>query len=229
MVRVIPLVVILCLVFSLFESLFVLPAHLGHAGSRETRGDNPVTRPGGASRAPSRPACSASSARSTGPLLESLLEWRYLTVPSGRDPADHAGHAGRRLDAVRLPARGRGRGGRGLSHHAPGYAGGGHRRGGGAADPRRRGRAARGRRGARYPGSVFAHVFDAVGEQPYRVAGLDPRCLGPEPPTGGHLGEVQIEVVQAEERSISVEELTRRWRERTGRSPVPWSSASRRR
>ncbi|MHC4224472.1 MAG: efflux RND transporter permease subunit, partial [Planctomycetota bacterium] len=39
MVRVIPLVVILCLLFSLFESLFVLPAHLGfgNAVDREPR------------------------------------------------------------------------------------------------------------------------------------------------------------------------------------------------
>ena len=33
--RVIPLVVCLCLAFSLFESLFILPSHLGHAGGAD--------------------------------------------------------------------------------------------------------------------------------------------------------------------------------------------------
>ena len=38
-------------------------------------------------------------------------------------------------------------------------------------------------------------------------------------PTGSHLGEIQVEVVPAEQRSISVAEFTRRWREASGMIP----------
>ena len=69
-----------------------------------------------------------------------------------RRPLDLAGRDGgsrRRLAALRLPARGRGRRGSRLSHHAAGNARRGHGRGGGPADARRRGGSARGRCGAR--------------------------------------------------------------------------------
>ena len=72
----------------------------------------------------------------------------------------------------------------------------------------------------RETGSVFAHVFDAVGEQPYRRRQASSAAAFSEAfGTGSHLGEVEIEVVPSEEREITVEEITRRWRERTGTIP----------
>ena len=44
--RVIPLVVIPCLLFSLLESLNILPAHLSHMPWRVRRGRGGVSRPG---------------------------------------------------------------------------------------------------------------------------------------------------------------------------------------
>ena len=67
---------------------------------------------------------------------------------------------------------------------------------------------------------MIAHVFDAVGEQPYRRRQSSTVAAWSQSlPTGSHLGEVEIEVVPSEERAITVEELTRRWRERTGMIP----------
>jgi multidrug efflux pump subunit AcrB len=66
-------------------------------------------------------------------------------------------------------------------------------------------------------GSVFAHFSTSVGRQPYRIKQASgPSSFAAAGARGSHLGEVQIEVVQAEFREISVDELTRRWRERTG-------------
>jgi multidrug efflux pump subunit AcrB len=68
-------------------------------------------------------------------------------------------------------------------------------------------------------GSVFRHVLTSVGEQPFRV--IQSRNSGDLSSTflGSHIGEVDIELVPAEERGLSSSQIAARWRELTG--PIP--------
>jgi multidrug efflux pump subunit AcrB len=220
MTRIIPIIVIACLIFSLVESLLVLPAHLALAGSRKARGSNSVTRGWLRFQDAVDSALQRWIRQVYRPVLEILLEWRYLTVAAGVS-----------ILLITLAALGGGwlrfvfqpevEGDVAVAYLAmplgtpievTSEAVGQLRR---AADEVRREVDA-----DRESGSVIAHVFDAVGEQPYRrrqaaSATAFSQAMG----TGSHLGEVEIEVVPAEEREITVEELTRRWRERTGTIP----------
>jgi multidrug efflux pump subunit AcrB len=219
MVRIIPLIVITCLVFSLIESLFVLPSHLGH-GAKETRGANPITR-GWLRVQASVAALLQRFIRDVyRPGLETLLAWRYLTLAVGVSILLFAMAVlgGGWLRFVFQPEV--------EGEVAVAYltmplgtpvavTEAAVKQIAEAADQVRREVDAE-----RASGSVFAHVFTAVGEQPYRrrqSATVGGWAAGP--PTGSHLGEVEIEVVPARQREISVEELTRRWRARTGMIP----------
>ena len=65
---------------------------------------------------------------------------------------------------------------------------------------------------------VFRHIRTLVGGQPYRQAqGM--RRGRQETFSGAHLGEVTIELAASEERPISSTEIARRWREATGSIP----------
>ena len=66
--------------------------------------------------------------------------------------------------------------------------------------------------------NYFRHVFASIGDQP-----MSSREGGPMGPsrnaTAAHLGEVTIELAPSEERTITSEDLGNRWRELTG--PIP--------
>jgi multidrug efflux pump subunit AcrB len=220
MVRVVPMIVIACLIFSLIESLFVLPAHLAHAGSRETRGSNPVTRTWLRFQGAVASALQWVIHEVYRPALEILLEWRYLTVAAGvsilliamailgggwlRFVFQPEVEGDVAVAYLTMPL--------GTPVEVTAEAVGQLTR---AAEEVRREVDAE-----RESGSVIAHVFDAVGEQPYRRRQASTvTAMSQSLPTGSHLGEVEIEVVPSEERDITVEELTRRWRERTGMIP----------
>ena len=64
---------------------------------------------------------------------------------------------------------------------------------------------------------AFKHVLTTVGEQPFRSR--QSRFSSEAAPAGSHLGEVNIELAPAEGRFVSASDLTRRWRELTG--PIP--------
>jgi multidrug efflux pump subunit AcrB len=64
-------------------------------------------------------------------------------------------------------------------------------------------------------GPVFRHILAAVGEQPYK-ASQQANFGGSGDQGGGYLGEVTIELEPAENRSVSSEDLATRWREETG-------------
>ena len=220
MTRIIPMIVIACLIFSLIESLFVLPAHLALAGARETRGKNPVTRNWLRFQGAVAAALQWWIREVYRPVLEILLEWRYLTVAAGVSilliamailgggwlrfvfQPEVEGEVA--VAYLTMPL--------GTPVEVTSEAVSQLVRS--AEEVRREVDA------ERESGSVIAHVFDAVGEQPYRrrqassIAAFS-EAIG----IGSHLGEVEIEVVPSEEREISVEELTRRWRERTGMIP----------
>ena len=207
--RVIPLVVIPCLLFSLIESLNILPAHLSHIPKR--------TRPG--------PWRRFQSLFSEGlkrfvrsvycPLLESALRWRYLTasigvgimivtvglVLSGRPPFRFIPNIEADVisASVTMP--------QGTPVATTGEAVA--RLEAGADRLRRR---LLDETGLDY----FVHVLAAVGDQP--MAG---RGGGPDgPPVGSvassHIGEVAIELLPTEQRIYGSEELGLMWRDATG-------------
>ena len=77
MFRVMPLIVIPCLLFSLVESLNILPAHLSHMGKR---GDPGVWR---RFQGPFATGLKLFIRRGYQPALETALRWRYLTASIG--------------------------------------------------------------------------------------------------------------------------------------------------
>jgi multidrug efflux pump subunit AcrB len=67
---------------------------------------------------------------------------------------------------------------------------------------------------------LIKHVQTAVGEQPFGAAvGANPLNAANAAAIGAHLGEVTLELLPSEERSVRTTEVAARWRELTG--PVP--------
>ncbi len=69
--------------------------------------------------------------------------------------------------------------------------------------------------------SVFRHTMASVGEQPYLAASRQGGGQAIQRITASNIGEVQVELAPSEERpeGVSSEEIAQRWRELTG--PVP--------
>jgi len=220
MVKIIPMIVIACLVFSLIESLFVLPSHLAHAAAKETRGSNPVTRHWLRFQDGVASALQRFIREIYRPSLEILLEWRYLAVAAGVSIllVAMATLGGGWLRFVFQPEV---EGDVAVAYLTMPLGTPVEVTAEGVRQLARAAEEVRGEVDAEHEsGSVIAHVFQAVGQQPYRqrqAATVTGWSQGP--PTGSHLGEVEIEVVPSEQRAITVEELTRRWRERTGMIP----------
>ena len=209
--RVIPLVVIPCLLFSLVESLNILPAHLSHMPKR--REPSPWRR----FQQLFANGLKHFIQRAYRPALTSALRWRYLTasigvaamivtlgmVLSGRPnfqffPSIEADFMSA---SVTMP--------QGTPVDATSQA-----------VEKLEASAARLRQvllddtGQDY----FRHVAAAVGDQPMATRGG-----GPSRPTGStaaaNVGEVTIELAPSETRSYSSEELGGMWREATGAIP----------
>ncbi len=226
MVRILPLIVIAALLFSLLESLLVLPAHLARLESgRHPGGTDPETgqrRQSAVVRAWSR------FQREFGllldrfatdvyrPALHRALAWRYTTLA---------------LSVVLLLL-------------TVGFVGGGHLRFAfmpaveadnlvafltmpkgtptevttealeGLERSARQLEEELDRTGEE---NVFRHVLTSTGDQPFRAARLPTALVTFE--GGAHLGEVNVELAPAEMRGIGAAELSQRWRQLTG--PIP--------
>ncbi len=227
-VRILPLIVIATLLFSLLESLLVLPAHLSHL--RHPHGRHPGTEPDESSRRRNALAdvgrrlrenlshlLDRLASRIYRPALRCALAWRYTTLAAS-------------LALLLLTA---------------GFVGGGHLRFefvpvleadnlvAFLAMPRGTPVAVtsealeRLERSARQlerelvrtgESEVFRHVLTSVGDQPFRVAQSRPDAVVAFE-SGSHLGEVNIELAPAEQRRIRASELAQRWRRLTG--PIP--------
>ncbi|GIW41567.1 MAG: acriflavin resistance protein [Candidatus Binatia bacterium] len=218
--RVIPIVVISALIFSLLESQLVLPAHLGHGRSPDE------TKPPRLPWVPwwrrIREGVSAGLVRFVDrvyrPLLERALEWRYTTVAAGLAAvivtagAVAAGWLEFRFfpkvegdNVVALLT---------LAQGAPVEAT--------EAAARRIEEAAR---------QVLAeieketgspqhrHMLASVGSQPYRMRRARSEQSAVAALSASNKAEVNIELLPAEERRVSSEEIARRWRERVGAIP----------
>ena len=211
--RVIPLIVIPCFLFSLVECLFILPAHLSHMG-RERPRKGPWSRLQGAFQ----DGLQWFIDRVYRPMLGFCLEWRYLTAAlalgtliltlgtvgggwirfvffppvegdfiSAALTMPRGTPAERTLEAMKYLE-------------------------GCAEQVRREFKERTGQ-------DLFRHVSTAVGDQPYlRAQARNPGEMGREL-GAGHLGEVTIELVPAEDRTVSSQVLADRWREIAGSIP----------
>ena len=212
MFGVIPLVVVPCLLFSLLESLGILPAHLAHARRRRAAGPW--------SRFQQRVADGLVwVARSVyGPMLEAALRWRYVTAALGIAALMLSGAlvlSGRLAlrffpsvesefitAAVTMPL--------GTPIEA-------------TLQAVEKFEAGASRLRARLEEETgvdhFRHVATIVGDQGLATAGASPTGRTGNPANAPHLAEVTVELVSPEYRSYSSEELGILWREHTG--PVP--------
>ena len=209
--RVIPLVVIPCLLFSLLESLNILPAHLSHIPRRVRRG--PWRRlqsrfANGLKRFAQGVYC---------PVLDAALRWRYLTAAVGVGVMIVtvglvlSGRPGFRfvpaLEADVISASMTMPQGSPVETTGEAVA----RLEAGAARLRQRLLAETGR-------DHFVHVLAVVGDQPMAARGG-----GPITPVVGmassHVGEVAIELAAPEQRRFRSEELGLLWRDAAG--PIP--------
>ena len=209
--RVIPLVVIPCLLFSLVESLNILPAHLSHIPKTVRQG--PWRRfqsrfANGLKRFVRGVYC---------PILETALRWRYLTasigvgtmivtlgmVLSGRPAFQFfpSIEADVMAASVTMPQ------GTPVDVSAEAVA----KLEAGAARLRQRLLEETGH-------DYFLHVSAAVGDQPMAARGNGP--MGPlGGPASPNVGEVAIELLATEQRIYSSEQLGLMWRDATG--PIP--------
>jgi multidrug efflux pump subunit AcrB len=217
--KVIPLIVIATLVFSLIESLLVLPAHLsGMRKERERRGVRGawVRFQGGFSRGVQRFAREVYR-----PALERCLEWRYLTMAAalalllftvgmvfgGRisymflPPVEGDNVAAMVTLPQGTPVEVTAEAVRHLEASA--------------LELQRQIDIETGGNGKQF----FRHVLASVGEQPFLTAQRHGAGRIVSAITGSHLGEVHIELAPSEERLGTSTELANRWRELTGAIP----------
>ena len=215
--RTIPLIVIPCLLFSLVESLLILPAHLSHMRAKP---DRPAHR-WGWRRFQGYFANGLTwwIARVYEPSLKFLLRWRYVTVAFGFAtllltlgavrggyirfeffPPVEADYISAALTMPQgTPAEATSEVVKLLEASALEARKDFENRPGGQ--------------------DLFRHISAAVGDQPYSVSQQRNAGTAATRSTAAHLGEVTIELSPAEDRTFSSSELVDRWRELTGTIP----------
>jgi multidrug efflux pump subunit AcrB len=211
--RAIPIVVVLCLAFSVAESLLSLPSHLSHMRPEEPRG------PWARFQAAVQRLLAGFVNRAYRPVLDATLRWRYATIATGLAflLLTGAWFAGGRIkfdffppvEAENIVAQIT------LPQGTP-------------AEVTQRVvarieesvRVLRAEVEKDAPGSVFKNLLSSVGSQPWRAAqrgnaGAWGRGLDAAP----HLAEVNLELTGAEGRPVTATALAQRWRELVG--PIP--------
>ena len=216
--RLIPQIVILTLIFSLIESLFILPAHLAHSKMDRTSASK-RTLPRLWQRFQDRVSTGllAFVKHYYRPFLEWTLQWRYLTLASGvavlmlvvglvgggwikfnflpKIDSDNVVALltmpqGTPAEVTESAVRHLERSALRLKREIEGDT----------------------------PGAVFRHILASVGEQPFRAT-QSQNVGGNAEFSSAHLGEVNIELVPSENRDIGSEEIVQRWRELSGAIP----------
>jgi multidrug efflux pump subunit AcrB len=211
-----PLVVIACLLFSLFDALFILPAHLAAGKSLDAPPRHLISKRWRAIQDRVVDGFEWVAERGYRPLLERALAWRYTTlacalgtalvsatlVGSGwlrfvfQEPvegdlivADLTMEPGTPVEVTAAAVR---------ALEAAAF---------------RVQREADAARDLAH-GSIFRHVLASVGEQPFRdMQSQMPGGARRGPGGGAHLGEVQVEMIAPDFRDLGTAEMQRRWRE----------------
>jgi len=211
-----PLVVIACLLFSLVESMWILPAHLGSGGSLDAAPRHTLARRWRSVQDRVAAGFEAVAERGYRPLLERALAWRYTTlafavgvalvtaaaVQSGwlrfvfQEPVEGDLIVADLTMEPGTPAAVTAAAVRALEEAA--------------SRVQREADAAR----DLADGSIFRHVLASVGEQPFRdLQSQMPGAGRRGPGTGAHLGEVQVEMIDPAHRDVPTAEMQRRWRD----------------
>ena len=209
--RVIPLIVVPCLLFSLVESLGILPAHLSHVSKRRRSG-----------AWHSFQQVFANGLKSFirnvyQPILEAALRWRYVTAATGVGTLILTGgmvvggwtnfqffpsiEADFMAASITMP--------QGTPAEVTSE----------AVEKMEDGAARLRARLLQETGmDYFRHVSTSIGDQPMAARGPGP--LGPaETPSASNIGEVSVELAPAETRTYTSDQLGNLWREETG--PIP--------
>lgn len=215
--KLIPEIVILALIFSLVESLLVLPAHLAHSRMNDEGEDEKDTRWRRFQNIFSE-GLSNFVQRYYRPTLEKALEWRFATLSVGIatlfvtigligggwikfvffPPVD----ADNVVAVLEMP--------RGTPAEITAEA---------IARIEKAGMEIREEIEAETPEPIFKHMLASVGDQPsVRIQQQNSGASGGSF-SAAHLGEVNVELTPAEERSVTASEVAKRWRERVG--PIP--------
>ena len=215
---VIPTIVISVLLFSLIESLLILPHHLSHGKSRKEPPSNILTSAWGAIQGRVEHGLAFVIDRIYSPLLNTCLRWRYVSVAASLAiilatcglfmggwiqfyfmPNVDADNAvafiamppGTPAEITRLNVRRLEAAARKLEKQLQAE---GHSK------------------------EIFGHICSSVGSMPFAEAGNTRRGQAGNF-SGSHLCEVNIELAPGEERTINSSEIARRWRELAG--PIP--------
>ncbi len=217
--RVIPLIVIPTLLFSLVESLLILPNHLSH-GTPNAESRWRLVRAWTRFQRLFADGLDQFVQRVYRPVIERALEWRYLTTAIALStllftaglvfgnkirftffPNVEADYVAAMLTMPQgTPADVTAAAVARLEESAQ--------------EVRRRIRAEREER------DVFRHVWASIGEQPFRTGQANNGPGGGAVMfSGSHLGEVTIELEPAEERNTTSNEIAQLWREATGAIP----------
>ncbi len=215
--RTIPLVVIGCLAFSLIESMFVLPNHLSHLTHRHEEGQpRNVVWGWSLFQGFFSKRMKWVIDRGYRPLIERAIEWRYSTVAiavavlvitagyifSGRMKFEFFPDVEADNAVVLLT----------MPQGTPAETTL-------AAVERIEAAASELEEELRLEGhDVFRHVMATVGAQPYAalVQASGPTANFQVEVAAPHQGEVNIELMSSQERTIRASEVTRRWREKVG-------------
>ena len=215
---VIPVIVISCLAWSLLESLWILPAHLSHYKEAPREDRKKSRNPWSRFQARFADGIQTFLNRAYKPFLDRALKYRYITLAISVSLLILTGGlvAGGKLKwvffpevesdyisaAITMPP--------GTPAEATGDA---------VAMLERSAEELRAELKDEYGDDLFRYVIAAVGEHPYALAqrqnagGVQGRELS------SNLGEVTIELMPAENRTIASADIASRWRQKTGRIP----------
>ncbi len=230
--RVIPIVVIATILFSMLESLFVLPAHLSHLYHRPPRKRGFLLSAWPRFQQGFSDAFNRMVETRYRPLVERVVAWRYTSLATGitilaltigfvsagfiRFSFFPPIEADNLVAFLTMP--------QGTTREQTSSI---LRRIEDAALELRAELDAEARAkggtddGPPNSSGAIQHIVTAIGEQPYRARqaspGTDPRTFVAS--SSAHLGEINIELAPAEFRTIDAGTLLKRWRERVGEVP----------
>ncbi len=216
--RVVPLIVIPTLIFSLLESLLILPHHLSHLKRRREKVHTGLSRYWYATQAAVARGLELAIRRVYQPVLERALEWRYLTVAA--------------MAALLIITAGTVAGGWVRFNFMPAIEANNIAgfltmpQGTPAADTARAlerlevaARELAEELDEEYGGHPVRHSLSSIGDQPFRNSEGPGSLTVAADSSAAHLGEVNLELAPAEERAIGSSEIARRWRHKVGAIP----------
>jgi len=219
--RVMPMIVIPALIFSLVESLWILPSHLSHLRSRDTSEvANGGSRRWGWYRVQSRVVAGLHYVieHHYKPSLERALRWRYVTLAVGLAtliftlglvgagfvrfiffPQVEADFV---IAALTMP--------QGTPVEVTSEA---------VAHLERAAEEVREEMQAADEPNLYRHAISTIGDQPQSAQLGGPTGDSDVSLSGSHLGEVFIELAPSEDRTVGSEDLANRWRQLAGSIP----------